>query len=136
MWYERFNLFTPGVWLTTLQIYSLTFVKLAVTVFKYIPQIVSNHRRKSTQGWSITQVLLDLGGSIFSFLQLAIDSSLQADWTGLYGNPVKLGLANVSLLADLVFIMQHFVLYRHAAAEIDYTNEGELPTETDSLLHG
>jgi cystinosin len=27
------------------------------------------------------------------------------------GNPVKLGLANISLLFDIVFILQHFVLY-------------------------
>lgn len=36
---------------------------------------------------------------------------MQADWSGLTGNPVKLGLANISLLFDIVFILQHFVLY-------------------------
>ena len=44
-------------------------------------------------------------------LQLVIDSALQNDWSGLTGNPVKLGLANISLLFDIVFILQHFVLY-------------------------
>lgn len=46
-----------------------------------------------------------------SLLQLVIDSALQADWSGLVGNPVKFGLANISLLFDVVFILQHFVLY-------------------------
>jgi cystinosin len=44
-------------------------------------------------------------------LQLFIDSSLQADWSGLTGNPVKFGLANISLLFDIIFITQHYVLY-------------------------
>lgn len=46
-----------------------------------------------------------------SLLQLLIDSSLQADWSGLTGNPVKFGLANISLLFDIIFITQHYVLY-------------------------
>lgn len=44
-------------------------------------------------------------------VQLLIDSSLQADWSGLTGNPVKFGLANISLLFDIIFITQHYVLY-------------------------
>lgn len=47
-----------------------------------------------------------------SILQLVIDSSLQADWSGLTGNPVKLGLGNVSIFFDIIFITQHYVLYR------------------------
>lgn len=93
----------------------MTFVKLLLTVFKYIPQVIANYRRKSTVGWSINQVLLDFIGGIFSLLQLVIDSSRQADWSGLTGNPVKLGLANISLLFDLVFMTQHYVLYGSVA---------------------
>ena len=44
-------------------------------------------------------------------LQLVIDSSLQADWSGISGNPVKLGLSSVSLVFDIIFITQHYVLY-------------------------
>lgn len=81
-------------------------------------------------------VILDVGGSVFSFLQLIIDSSLQADWTGLYGNPVKLGLANVSLLADFVFVLQHFVLYRHVKRvdKVRRIDGGGSATESDPLL--
>ena len=73
--------------------------------------MIANFRRKSTIGWSITQQLLDFSGGILSLLQLVIDSALQADWSGLTGNPVKFGLANISLIFDIVFILQHFVLY-------------------------
>ncbi|GAB7358404.1 hypothetical protein MBLNU230_g2473t1 [Neophaeotheca triangularis] len=92
-------------------VYSLTYVKLVLTVFKYVPQAIANYRRKSTIGWSITQQLLDFSGGVLSLAQLVIDSSLQADWSGLTGNPVKFGLANISLLFDCIFISQHFLLY-------------------------
>jgi cystinosin len=32
--------------------YLLSFVKIAVTMIKYIPQVVLNYQRKSTLGWS------------------------------------------------------------------------------------
>lgn len=44
-------------------------------------------------------------------MQLVLDSALQNDWSGLTGNPMKLGLANVSILFDVLFIVQHYVLY-------------------------
>jgi cystinosin len=73
--------------------------------------VFANFKRQSTIGWSIIQQLLDFSGGILSMLQLLIDSSLQADWSGLTGNPVKFGLANISLLFDIIFITQHYVLY-------------------------
>ena len=79
---------------------------------KYIPQAWANYQRKSTAGWSIDQILLDLIGGILSIAQLVIDSSLQSDWSGLTGNPVKLGLGNVSILFDILFMVQHYVLYK------------------------
>ena len=79
---------------------------------KYIPQAWANYRRKSTVGWSINQVLLDLIGGVLSIAQLVIDSSLQSDWSGITGNPVKLGLANVSIIFDVIFMVQHFILYK------------------------
>jgi cystinosin len=78
---------------------------------KYAPQAWANHRRKSTTGWSIGQILLDFLGGVLSIVQLLIDSSLQGDWSGVTGNPVKFGLGNVSMLFDIVFIVQHYVLY-------------------------
>ena len=76
-----------------------------------MPQVWVNYKRKSTKGWSIWQILFDITGGVLSILQLVIDSSLQADWSGLSGNPVKLGLGNVSIFFDLIFITQHYFLY-------------------------
>lgn len=88
-----------------------------MTVIKYIPQAWVNYKRKSTVGWSIVQILLDLIGGVLSILQLVIDSALQDDWSGITGNPVKLGLGNVSIFFDLIFIVQHYILYREKSRE-------------------
>ncbi len=74
-----------------------------------MPQVYVNYRRKSTVGWSISQILLDFAGGITSILQLVIDASLQADWSGISGNPVKFGLGNISILFDVIFMTQHYV---------------------------
>lgn len=100
-------------------------MKLIVTVFKYIPQAWANYERKSTVGWSIVPVLLDLIGGILSFAQLLIDSSLQKDWSGLTGNPVKLGLSNISVFFDIIFMVQHYILYRNAANVFERKISGE-----------
>lgn len=105
----------PGwsdVSLTVQQIYAVSYVKLVVTVVKYIPQAWLNYKRKSTSGWSIDQILLDFAGGVLSISQLLIDSSLQGDWSGLTGNPVKFGLGNISIIFDIIFMTQHYVLYR------------------------
>ena len=101
------------------------YVKLIVTVLKYIPQAWVNYERKSTVGWSIEQVLMDFVGGILSFAQLLIDSSLQKDWSGLTGNPVKLGLSNISVFFDIIYMVQHYILYRNAANVVERKINGE-----------
>lgn len=89
----------------------MSYVKLLVTFVKYIPQVLTNYRNRSTAGWSIAQILLDFMGGILSISQLSIDSYLQRDWSGITGNPVKLALGNVSICFDVIFIVQHYVIY-------------------------
>lgn len=62
------NKYTP--WLTFL--YFFSYVKLGVTLTKYIPQVVFNCKRKSTVGWSIGTVFLDFIGGLFSIGQMFI----------------------------------------------------------------
>jgi cystinosin len=111
------------VWLDA--IYAISYVKLIVTLIKYTPQVLVNYRNKSTKGWSILQILLDFTGGILSISQQSIDSYIQRDWSGITGNPVKFALGNVSMMYDLVFMTQHYVLYRSADGK---------STEGDSLL--
>ena len=77
-----------------------------------MPQVALNYKRQSTVGWSIGTILLDLAGGVLSMLQLVLDSSLQSDWSGITGNPVKLLLGNVTIFFDAIFCIQHYVLYR------------------------
>ncbi|KAL8796668.1 MAG: hypothetical protein Q9195_001058 [Heterodermia aff. obscurata] len=100
-------------------IYAFGFCKLVTTIVKYIPQAYVNYQSQSTDGWSIGQILLDFSGGILSNLQLVIDSSLQNDWSGITGNPIKLGLGNITIVFDIIFMCQHYVLYRHKKTDDD-----------------
>ena len=73
---------------------------------------------------------MDLIGGVLSISQLVIDSSLQNDWSGLAGNPVKFGLGNISVAFDLVFMVQHYGLYRNASK----VSENKMDTERQALL--
>ncbi|TVY55102.1 Cystinosin [Lachnellula suecica] len=115
-------------WIDT--IYAISYVKIVVTLVKYMPQVLTNYRNKSTHGWSIAQILLDFVGGVLSILQLGIDSYLQRDWSGITGNPVKLALGNISIFFDLIFMIQHYCLYRGKRGTS--FSEGE----EDSLLNG
>ena len=77
-----------------------------------MPQVALNYKRQSTVGWNIGTILLDMAGGVLSMLQLVLDSSLQSDWSGITGNPVKLLLGNVTIFFDAIFCIQHYVLYR------------------------
>lgn len=90
-----------------------------------MPQVWQNYKRKSTEGWSINQILLDFAGGIFSLAQLIIDASLQADWSGLTGNPVKFGLSNISMMFDIIFIFQHYVIYRNSGHGYEQITDDE-----------
>ncbi|KHJ93907.1 cystinosin domain protein [Oesophagostomum dentatum] len=104
---------------------SLSYIKMAVTLFKYIPQALLNFRRKSTTGWSIGNVLLDFTGGCLDILQMCLQCWNVADWTAFYGNPVKFGLGLVSIFFDILFMIQHYVLYPHGNERDDVEQDGE-----------
>ncbi|KAG5916724.1 hypothetical protein E4U42_007524 [Claviceps africana] len=95
-------------------VYALGYVKLVISIIKLWPQILTNHRNRSTKGWSVWQVTLDLAGGVLSTAQQGIDSYLQHDWSGITGNPIKFALGNTSFVYDSIFLAQHYVLYRDA----------------------
>ncbi|KAF1841647.1 L-cystine transporter-like protein [Cucurbitaria berberidis CBS 394.84] len=114
-------------------IYALGYVKLTTVVVKYIPQAWVNYKRKSTIGWSIYPMLLDFAGGWLSLAQLVIDSSLQNDWSGVTGNPVKFGLGNITIVFDIIFIFQHYVLYRQPKKHLE-DEEEDCESENEQLL--
>ncbi|XP_055885849.1 cystinosin-like isoform X1 [Biomphalaria glabrata] len=97
-------------WLTYL--YYFSYIKLGVTLIKYIPQAYMNFRRKSTDGWSIGNVLLDFTGGSLSLLQMFLLSYNSDDWGSIFGDPTKFGLGLFSILFDILFMVQHYCLYK------------------------
>lgn len=93
-------------------LYFVSYIKLAISTVKGLPQVWLNFRRKSTEGWNIHNILCDFMGGSLSVLQLLLDCRNTDDWSGIAGDPVKFGLGFVSMLFDVVFIVQHFCLYR------------------------
>ncbi|BFY99872.1 hypothetical protein BsWGS_02912 [Bradybaena similaris] len=97
-------------WLTFL--YMFSYIKLVVTVLKYVPQAYMNFRRKSTVGWSIGNVLCDFVGGWLSILQMFLLAYNGDDWESIFGNVTKFGLGLVTIFFDSLFIIQHYCLYR------------------------
>jgi LCT (Lysosomal Cystine Transporter) family transporter len=96
--------------LTLLYFYS--YVKLIITIIKYVPQAWMNYKRKSTEGWSIGNILLDFTGGTLSVLQMFLLAINYDDWSSIFGSPTKFGLGLFSVLFDILFIVQHYILYR------------------------
>ena len=70
-------------------------------------------------------MLLDFAGGWLSLAQLLIDSARANDWSGITGNPVKFGLGNITIVFDIIFMLQHYVLYRHPRKHIEDEEEEE-----------
>ncbi|CAG5080899.1 Similar to CG17119: Cystinosin homolog (Drosophila melanogaster), partial [Cotesia congregata] len=80
--------------------YLCSYIKLVITIIKYIPQTYSNCVRKSTSGWSIATTLLDIIGGILSMLQMILNSYNYNDWESIYGDITKFALGLISTLFD------------------------------------
>ncbi|XP_068174906.1 cystinosin isoform X1 [Antennarius striatus] len=92
-------------------LYYFSYIKLAVTLIKYVPQAYMNYRRQSTEGWSIGNVLLDFTGGVLSILQMILQSYNNDEWKLIFGDPTKFGLGLLSVFFDVLFMTQHYCLY-------------------------
>ncbi|KAL6521802.1 hypothetical protein OROGR_018371 [Orobanche gracilis] len=88
-------------------------IQVVMTIIKYIPQAILNFRRKSTTGFSIGNILLDFLGGVTNYCQMVVQSIDQNSWVNFYGNIGKTMISLVSIFFDILFIIQHYVLYRH-----------------------
>ncbi|KAK6128294.1 hypothetical protein DH2020_037963 [Rehmannia glutinosa] len=73
---------------------------------------ILNFRRKSTIGFSIGNILLDFLGGVTNYCQMAVQSIDQNSWVNFYGNIGKTMISLVSIFFDILFMVQHYVLYR------------------------
>jgi len=104
------------VWLDFL--YYCSYIKLTITLIKYIPQAVMNYKRKSTIGWSIGNIFLDFTGGLLSILQMIINAYNYNDWASVFGDPTKFGLGLLSVIFDILFFLQHYVFYSPKSSKI------------------
>ncbi|XP_054787337.1 cystinosin homolog isoform X2 [Prosopis cineraria] len=98
-------------WLWLLSIFSG--IQVCMTIIKYIPQAVMNFMRKCTEGWSIGNILLDFSGGVGNYGQMFVQSIDQGSWANFSGNIGKLMISLVSVSFDILFMIQHYLLYRH-----------------------
>ncbi len=120
-------------------LYLLSYIKLAGSAVKYIPQIALQRANASTEGFTIANALTDLGGGVLSMAQQArrrtraarpapgslgaaqrraaavraqvLDAVALRDASLVTGNPVKLGLGLISIAYCIVLAVQHYCLY-------------------------
>uniref|UniRef100_K4AAW1 Cystinosin homolog n=2 Tax=Setaria italica TaxID=4555 RepID=K4AAW1_SETIT len=96
-------------WLWLIDVFNS--IQVGMTAIKYIPQAIMNFRRKSTIGWSIGNILLDLTGGVLNFGQMGVQSIDQHTMVNFYGNIGKTLLSLETVFFDVLFIIQHYVLY-------------------------
>jgi cystinosin len=113
-------------------LYLLSYVKIFITFIKYVPQVVLNHQRRSTTGFSVWQILLDFTGGALSDMQLIGDCMELNDWSGLTGNLAKFFLGFVSIVFDTIILLQHYVLYPDGATASNDSDEEEVLTTGDA----
>jgi cystinosin len=101
----------------------LGYAKLTITLIKYTPPAVWNCKRKSTKGWSIFNIVLDLIGGVFSMTS----GGLSAE-NGL--NLTKVILGFITIVYDVLFCIQHYCLFRNSEEE----NDQKLIDDSNGIL--
>lgn len=115
----------------------LSYIKLGITVVKYAPQVVQNYRRKSTIGFSIENILLDITGGSLSLAQALMDNGIKGQWSAILGgNPAKFLLGLSSIFYDIIFITQHYCLYQKNNKHILAIEEAQREARKRGLMVG
>eukprot|EP00340_Litonotus_pictus_P005080 CAMPEP_0170520324 /NCGR_PEP_ID=MMETSP0209-20121228/5591_1 /TAXON_ID=665100 ORGANISM="Litonotus pictus, Strain P1" /NCGR_SAMPLE_ID=MMETSP0209 /ASSEMBLY_ACC=CAM_ASM_000301 /LENGTH=285 /DNA_ID=CAMNT_0010806547 /DNA_START=51 /DNA_END=908 /DNA_ORIENTATION=+ len=100
----------------------LGFMKAIVSLIKYMPQVRMNYVRKSTKGWSIFNIIMDLAGGLFSLVQNLIDTIFECGTVISHNetfllNIVKYAISVIAIFFDIIFIIQHYCLYKQSPEE-------------------
>ena len=107
------------------------YFKLSISFLKYLPQLYWNYQRKSTKGWSIANIILDLTGGLLSFAQMALEAGFGQD---VKINIVKLVLGIMVVFYDVLFILQHYCIYPQRRQQLAVVSNYEKPALTSETL--
>ncbi|KAJ9458070.1 Cystinosin-like protein [Diplonema papillatum] len=111
-------------------------INLACAVVKYIPQAHWNYVRKSTEGYSIFAVWLDLSGAVLMLLQMFFDGIIRHKWSLMITlNVPKFALCCEVILFNMIYGLQHYVLYsnRPVATPVSQKLGAGTPTRMELL---
>ena len=86
------------------------YLKVSGAFIKYFPQAMKNYTRKSTAGWNIMTTLIELFAWVLSNIQIVLEIFNTGEYESL--NVPKICLGFVTILFDLVFVIQHYTLYK------------------------
>jgi cystinosin len=98
----------------------LSYIKIFMSLIKYIPQLLHNHKRRSVLGFSMFTIFLDCSGGILSVAQLFLDAYITTGHLNmeiLISNGGKLWLSFVTLFFDCCFIYQWLNFEKLASKE-------------------
>lgn len=99
--------------------------KAFLSFISYIPQIYLIFRNKSSFGWSIPGVYMDISGASLAIIQIVIDhyriNNEIGFWSHLNWGKFLLNLFSAGCCCVMLF--QHFVLYRGNVAEHRYNDK-------------
>lgn len=109
----------------------LGYMKLCITVTKYTTQAIYNCKRGSTEGWSIFNILCDFTGGVLSVLQSVIKAVACGDSPfGGALNLIKYLLGIFTIIFDILFMIQHYIIYKNKKPK------SHLPLEDESdVIH-
>lgn len=111
-------------WLWIDFLYMMASFKLILTIFTYLPQILLNYQRKSTEGFNVWSIIFDCSGGLMSMSQLIFDSIDLRDLKhGLLGNWAKLLLGMVTLFFDMIYFLQHHFYHEKDSPSDEDDNE-------------
>ncbi|KAF6157479.1 hypothetical protein GIB67_004417 [Kingdonia uniflora] len=108
-----------------------SFTKPFLALANLYIQVVMNFGRKSTVGWSIVYILLDILGGVANYSQMVRQSLGRGSWVNLYGNIGKTLFSLVTIFYDLIFLFQHYVLYPSKKEKVLTKVDNEI---TDPLM--
>eukprot|EP00268_Persea_americana_P035975 TRINITY_DN3544_c0_g1_i5.p1 TRINITY_DN3544_c0_g1~~TRINITY_DN3544_c0_g1_i5.p1 ORF type:complete len:215 (-),score=1.49 TRINITY_DN3544_c0_g1_i5:487-1131(-) len=80
-------------WLWLISVFNI--IQVSMTTIKYTPQAFMNYMRKSTEGFSIFFVLLDLLGGLTNLAQMLVESIDQGTFVNFYSDIGKTLLSSV-----------------------------------------
>lgn len=99
---------------------NLAFVKIIISLIKYLPQVIYNYRRKSMYGISRLQIMFDLLGALFAFCEFYLKNELPL-LEAINANRGKIGITIVTSIFSTIFWVQIYIY--GTEPEIKFKNE-------------